>query len=92
LQGRNSAFADENKKLTVISPIEGSPASKAGVCLKDIIIKINDQSTRKTDVNKAIDDTHSGESEFTSVKAHNAALGTEVIGGKARSDWKFASC
>jgi carboxyl-terminal processing protease len=31
--------------LTVIAPIEGTPADKAGLKAKDIILKINDQST-----------------------------------------------
>lgn len=38
--------------LTVISPIEGTPADKAGMKAGDIILKINDQST----LNMTIDD------------------------------------
>ncbi len=52
--GIQLAADEKTKKLTVISPIEGSPASKAGVLSKDIIIKINDQSTEGMDVNKAV--------------------------------------
>jgi uncharacterized protein YjbI with pentapeptide repeats/energy-coupling factor transporter ATP-binding protein EcfA2 len=52
--GIQLATTDEKaKKLTVISLIEGSPASQAGVLAKDIIIKINDQSTEGIDVEKA---------------------------------------
>ncbi len=52
--GIQLAADEKTKKLTVISPIEGSPASKAGVLSKDIITKINDQSTDGMDVNKAV--------------------------------------
>lgn len=52
--GIQLAADEKTKKLTVISPIEGSPASKAGILSKDIIIKINDQSTEGMDVNKAV--------------------------------------
>ncbi len=38
--------------LTVIAPIEGTPADKAGLKASDIILKINDQST----LNMTIDD------------------------------------
>lgn len=38
--------------LTVIAPIEGTPADKAGIKAGDIILKINDQST----LNMTIDD------------------------------------
>ena len=38
--------------LTVISPIEGTPADKAGIKAGDIILKINDQAT----LNMTIDD------------------------------------
>ena len=36
----------KNKILTVVSPIEGTPAYKAGIQAGDIIIKIDDRSTR----------------------------------------------
>jgi carboxyl-terminal processing protease len=52
--GIQLAADEKTKKLTVISPIEGSPASKAGVLSKDIIIKIDDKSTEGMDVNKAV--------------------------------------
>jgi carboxyl-terminal processing protease len=46
---------DENtKKLTVISPIDGSPASKAGILAKDIIVTIAGKSTEGMDINQAV--------------------------------------
>ena len=74
--GIQLAADEKTKKLTVIAPIEGSPASKAGVLSKDIIIKINDQSTEGIDVNKAVTLIR-GESG-TSVKL-TMQRGTEII-------------
>ncbi|MAR06715.1 MAG: peptidase S41 [Cyanobium sp. NAT70] len=36
----------DSKELTVVSPIEGTPASKAGVQPKDVIVTIDGKSTR----------------------------------------------
>jgi carboxyl-terminal processing protease len=52
--GIQLAADEKTKKLTVISPIEGSPASAAGILSKDIILKIDDKSTAGMDVNKAV--------------------------------------
>jgi carboxyl-terminal processing protease len=52
--GIQLAADEKTKKLTVISPIEGSPASSAGVLAKDIITKIDEKSTEGMDVNKAV--------------------------------------
>ncbi|MEC4262030.1 S41 family peptidase [Campylobacter coli] len=41
--------------LTVISPIEGTPADKAGIKSGDIILKINDEATLGTNLNDAVD-------------------------------------
>ncbi|NJL91567.1 MAG: PDZ domain-containing protein [Coleofasciculaceae cyanobacterium SM2_1_6] len=46
---------DENtKKLTVIAPIEDTPASRAGILARDIITKIDGKPTDGMDVNDAI--------------------------------------
>lgn len=41
--------------LTVISPIEGTPADKAGIKSGDIILKINDEATLGMNLNDAVD-------------------------------------
>lgn len=41
--------------LTVVSPMEDTPGFRAGLMPGDQIIKINDQSTEKMDLNEAID-------------------------------------
>ena len=52
--GIQLAADEKTKKLTVISPIEGSPASTAGIISKDIITKIDETNTDGMDVNKAV--------------------------------------
>ncbi len=45
---------EKTKKLTVVSPIEDSPASKAGILSKDILTKIGGKSTEGMDINQAV--------------------------------------
>ncbi len=45
---------EETKELVVVAPIEDTPASQAGVLAKDIITKIDGQSTQGMDVNAAV--------------------------------------
>ncbi len=40
--------------LTVIAPIEGTPADKAGLKANDIILKIDDQATIGMTIDKAV--------------------------------------
>ncbi len=44
----------ETKELVVISPIEGSPASKAGVQPKDVIVSIDGKSTKGMSTEDAV--------------------------------------
>ena len=52
--GIQLAQDEETKKLMVISPIEDTPAFKAGVLAKDVILKIDGKSTEGMDVNDAV--------------------------------------
>jgi carboxyl-terminal processing protease len=52
--GIQLAADEKTKKLTVIAPIEDSPAFSAGILAKDIILKIDEKSTEGMDVNKAV--------------------------------------
>jgi len=45
---------EKTKQLVVISPIEDTPAFKAGILAKDIIIKIDGKSTEGMDTNEAV--------------------------------------
>jgi carboxyl-terminal processing protease len=44
----------DDKKLTVMSPIKGTPAFKAGIKAGDIIAKIDGKATQGIDVDKAV--------------------------------------
>jgi carboxyl-terminal processing protease len=44
----------ETNKLTVIAPIEDTPAFNAGILAQDIILKIDGQTTEGMDINEAV--------------------------------------
>lgn len=52
--GISIAQDEKTKKLTVISPIEDTPAAKAGLIAKDVIVKIDGKDTKGMDVNQAV--------------------------------------
>jgi carboxyl-terminal processing protease len=52
--GIQLSMDEKTKKLVVIAPIEGTPAAKAGIISKDIILKIDGKSTKGMDINKAV--------------------------------------
>ena len=52
--GIQLAADEKTKKLTVIAPIEDSPAFTAGILAKDIITQIDAQSTDGMELNKAV--------------------------------------
>jgi len=45
---------EKTKQLVVIAPIEDTPAFKAGILAKDIILKIDNKSTKGMDTNQAV--------------------------------------
>jgi carboxyl-terminal processing protease len=52
--GIQLAQDEETKQLTVISPIEDTPAAKAGIIAKDVILRIDGKTTKGMDVNQAV--------------------------------------
>ncbi len=52
--GIQLAQDEETKKLMVIAPIEDTPAFKAGILAKDIIVKIDGKTTEGMSVNDAV--------------------------------------
>lgn len=45
---------EKTKDITVIAPIEGSPAAQAGLLNQDVIIQVDDTSTEGMDINDAV--------------------------------------
>lgn len=45
---------EETNDITVISPIEGSPAADAGLLSEDVIIKVDGKSTKGMDINGVV--------------------------------------
>jgi carboxyl-terminal processing protease len=54
VSGIGAEVAVKNGKITVVAPVDNSPAKKAGVMSGDIILKIDDASTEGMDVNTAV--------------------------------------
>jgi carboxyl-terminal processing protease len=52
--GIQIAEDEKTKQVTVIAPIEGSPASQAGMKSQDVISKVDDKSTQGMDVNQVV--------------------------------------
>ncbi len=52
--GIQLAQDEETKELIVVSPIEDTPAFEAGIMARDVIVKIDDQSTQGMDTNAAV--------------------------------------
>jgi carboxyl-terminal processing protease len=61
--------------LTIISPIEGTPAQKAGLQSKDLIVKINGEATKNM-------------SSMAAVKLLRGSKGSEVTISIYRKGWK----
>jgi len=45
---------EQTKEITVVSPIEGSPAAEMGLMAKDVILRIDGKSTKGMDINQAV--------------------------------------
>jgi carboxyl-terminal processing protease len=52
--GIQLAIDEKTKELVVVAPIEGSPAARAGIIAKDVIIKIDGTSTTGMDDKQAV--------------------------------------
>ena len=74
----------DTKKLVVISPIEDTPAFDAGIQAKDIITKIDGQSTHGMDINKAVSLIRGpiGSQVILSIKRENREIEFPIIRAK----------
>lgn len=52
--GIGAEIGKRNGNITVIAPLEGSPAQKAGILAKDIIVKVNGEDTVDWGVDQAV--------------------------------------
>jgi len=53
-EGVGMEVAVKDKVLTVVSPLKGTPAERAGLRSGDLLLKINDESTQGMDVAEAV--------------------------------------
>jgi carboxyl-terminal processing protease len=53
-EGIGAEIGMKNDKLTIIAPLENSPAQKAGLLSGDMILKINDQDTQGMSLSDAV--------------------------------------
>ncbi len=44
----------KTKEVKIISPIDGSPASKAGILAKDVLVKVDQKPTKGMDINEVV--------------------------------------
>lgn len=52
--GIGAELSKENNVITIVSPIAGTPADRAGIKAKDVIASVNGQSTDKMTVDEAV--------------------------------------
>lgn len=95
----------ENDELTVISPIVGSPAYRAGVVAGDVITKINGESTEGITLSEAVKRIkgklgtkveltirHAGVADEETVQVERANIVLTTVRGERRKDddsWDF---
>ena len=53
-EGIGAEIGMKNKILTIVAPLDDSPAQKAGIRSGDMIVKINDESTAEMTVDEAV--------------------------------------
>jgi len=68
---------DENNVLTVITPIEGTPAFKAGILSGDKILEIDGQSTRNFSLHDAVRRIRGPKGSTVTLTVYHVDLGTK---------------
>lgn len=80
--GIGAEVASDNGKVVVISPIKGSPADKAGIQAKDIILSVNGESLEGLDLNEAV-------SKIRGPKGSTAVLVIQRTGSESTLTFKI---
>ena len=103
--GMQVALAPQTEQLTVILPLPGSPAEKAGVLAGDRILRIDGQSTEglslpdavrllhgETGTSVVLTVLHKGQDEAVDIKIVRAVIQVDTVVGHGRDgdgSWKF---
>ena len=67
-EGIGAELTIKNDVIVVVSPLSGTPSEKAGLKAKDIIVKIDDESTEECSLNQAVDKS---EAKLVHSKTHH---------------------
>ncbi len=98
-EGIGAEIAIKHDVLTVVSPLDGSPAEKAGLQAKDSILKIDDVSTEKMSLNEAVNRIrgekgtqvvlsvlHEGESEIVDIPITRDTIKVKSVKWEMKED------
>lgn len=96
--GIGAELGTKDKDIIVISPLDGSPAQKAGIKAGDIIVKVNGESTGGWNLSQAVDKIrgpkgteitltiiHKGDKNPTNVKITRDVIKVKSVSGWVKS-------
>ncbi|QQR77818.1 MAG: S41 family peptidase [Candidatus Moraniibacteriota bacterium] len=96
-EGIGAEIGMKNKILTVVAPLDDSPAQKAGIRSGDMIVKIDDESTSEMNIDEAVKKMRGpkgtdvkltifrdGEKETRDITIHRGTISVKSV----KLDWK----
>lgn len=96
-EGIGAEIGMKNKILTVVAPLDDSPAQKAGIRSGDMIVKIDDESTAEMNIDEAVKKMRGpkgtdvkltifrdGEKETRDITIHRGTISVKSV----KLDWK----
>ncbi len=87
--GIGAEVSSDNGKVVVVSPIKGSPAEKAGVQPKDIILSVNGESLDGLELNAAVAKIRGPKGSKATLKIQRAGSATPIELVITRDDVKL---